>query len=297
MIENCIPSHYTCMAPRPGMDEDEDAMKQTSSHTPFVQSSAGFADLWGGTRNFLIDPALFLQCVPSLPPLAEVVAQARQDPRARITCNTDARSMNLASAREWFCQLPIEEAMAQRFNLAHFDLTQLMEPGAPLAELRERVLEPWQAFLREAGFTWERMYPILFISGRSSLTPYHMDLSHVLAWQVYGQKDFSALADPERYAPQAMRERFVRNRANYPEWFHMPEGLAPQEVVTVRMKPGALLWNVFLTPHWVASVHDEPAMSINISHGGLRLHGRLCAFEQEARQWDSTLTDYLTPRA
>ena len=55
------------------------------------------------------------------------------------------------------------------------------------------------------------------------------------------------------------------------------------------MKPGDTLWNALLTPHWV-DAGDEAAMSVNLSHGGLRRNGRLCPFEaelEEYRQADS----------
>lgn len=253
-----------------------------------VSTPQGFNDLWGGNRNFLIDPGLFLSGqnpLTSLPPLAEIVDRLRVDPKARITCNTEARRIDLSDISGWFRSLAIGDAMEQAFNLAHFELEPFMQPGGFLSGVREHLLEPWQAFLRAQGFTWERINPIVFISGRNSLTPYHMDLSHVLAFQCYGEKRFSALTDPERYAPRALRERFVRERATYPQWFHMPEDLKEEEVMAMDMAPGTLLWNVFLTPHWVSSLHDRPSMSINISHGGLKRNGEYCAFEREASPW------------
>lgn len=254
-----------------------------------LSTACEFQNHWGGNQNRLMDASLFLQRDCALPPLEEIVRWVRDDPAARITSNADARQMDLQSVAEWFRSLPLEEAMTQPFSLAHFDLERFMGEGGLLADLKESFLKPWQEFLRGAGFSWERMKPYLFISGRSSLTPYHMDLSHVLAWQCYGHKRFSSLRDPERYAPKAMRERFVRNRATYPDWFHMPDGLEESEILSLEMGPGSLLWNVFLTPHWVASLHDQPAMSINVSHGGLKYKGRYCAFEEEARCWDPAL--------
>jgi hypothetical protein len=46
------------------------------------------------------------------------------------------------------------------------------------------------------------------------------------------------------------------------------------------MHPGDVLWNVLLTPHWVEA-GEEVALSVNISHGGVRLHGKLFRHEQE----------------
>ena len=48
------------------------------------------------------------------------------------------------------------------------------------------------------------------------------------------------------------------------------------------MRPGHVLFNQLLTPHWVQSPEEDLAFSINLSHGGLRRDGRgLCANEKE----------------
>ena len=39
----------------------------------------------------------------------------------------------------------------------------------------------------------------------------------------------------------------------------------------------AFVWNHLLTPHWVDSF--ALTLNVNISHGGLRLRGRLCRYE------------------
>jgi hypothetical protein len=50
------------------------------------------------------------------------------------------------------------------------------------------------------------------------------------------------------------------------------------------MKPGDVLWNALLTPHWVNAT-SEPALSLNFSLRGLRRNGKLCRHEQEFLDW------------
>ena len=47
----------------------------------------------------------------------------------------------------------------------------------------------------------------------------------------------------------------------------------------------SVLFNKLLTPHWVEAVGSEVAVSLNISHGGLRLRGELCRNERELEAW------------
>ena len=123
-------------------------------------------------------------------------------------------------------------------------------------------------------FTWERCYPIIFISGAGCSTNYHMDFSHVLAWQIYGAKRFCGLKAPGRWAPW-------KTRVNYKNYeLTMPEAITPDDALCYDMKPGDVLWNALLTPHWV-DASEGVAMSVNLSHGSIRLNGRLCPFEQE----------------
>ena len=50
------------------------------------------------------------------------------------------------------------------------------------------------------------------------------------------------------------------------------------------MTPGDVLFNKLLTPHWVQALGEEVAVSLNISHGGLRLDGEVCRNESELEQ-------------
>ena len=124
------------------------------------------------------------------------------------------------------------------------------------------------------GFTFERCYPIIFISGKGCATNYHMDFSHVLAWQICGTKRFCGLQDPDRWAPREVRVDYK------PEGFTKPAALTESDALCYEMRPGDVLWNALLTPHWVEA-GAEVAMSINLSHGGIRYRGELCPHEAE----------------
>jgi hypothetical protein len=164
--------------------------------------------------------------------------------------------------------------MKQPFAMGNYRLGEFDAPGKFLHGFEKRVLDPWRAALAAHGFTFERCYPIIFLGGPGYATNYHMDFSHVLAWQVYGVKRFCGLRDPDRWAPREMR---VLYRAGI---FEKPPEITEADALCYEMKPGDVLWNTILTPHWVEA-SDSVAMSINISHGGIRLHGKLCPVEQE----------------
>ncbi|MCF7689868.1 MAG: hypothetical protein K9N01_16375 [Cephaloticoccus sp.] len=235
-----------------------------------------FQQRWAGARNFLMAG----ECVPfafTVPSLAQVVAELREDPDARITPGTRSDRLELTDVAAQFRAMPLTQALKASFGLAHFSLARFDAPGRFLHGFKAGVLDPWQAALRAAGFTFERCYPIVFISGRGCATNYHMDLSHVLAWQIYGTKRFCGLQDPDRWAPR-------ETRVNYkPAEFRRPAGLSEADALCFNMKPGDVLWNALLTPHWVEA-GDEVAMSINLSHGGIRFRGELCPHERELEE-------------
>ena len=235
-----------------------------------------FRDAWDGALNFLMDGEVVPFADFELPPLDRIVSEVRDHPEARIGPGTKDAVIRLEDASAAFRALPIERALESSFSLAHFHLSALDHPGAALHGIKERVLDPWQDALRENGFTFERCYPIVFISGRDSASNYHMDFSHVIAWQVYGRKRFCGLRDPNRWAPWRTRVTYKFGELQRP-----PEVTSEEHALAYEMNPGDVLWNALLTPHWVESMDAEPAMSINLSHGGLRLNGRLCPFEQD----------------
>ena len=240
---------------------------------------------WSGPRNVLLAG----DCVPfsyEPPPVADIVDRLRRDEEVRLRDLSPERPDSPYYREDGFIDefraLPLERVMEMPFGLSHFKLTNFTSRGDLFAGLWKDVMEPWQSFLGRAGFTWYRCYPIVFISGAHVPGRYHMDVSHVVAWQIHGTKVFNGLTDPYRWAPL--------ERAADPEWrtgMVRPEGLTSGDVLSYTMPPGTLLWNQLLTPHWVDAVDtvagetDEVAgtaavaASINLSHGGLRLEGEL----------------------
>jgi len=242
-----------------------------------VTTWAEFRQRWDGVLNFLMAG----ECVPfefALPSLDRIVDEMRREPQARITPGKKGSKLDMTDMREQFLKLPIEEALRSSFALAHFRLSAFDAPGKFLHGFKTQVLDRWQEALRAQGFTWTRCYPIIFISGAGCATNYHMDFSHVLAWQRYGTKRFCGLKDPTRWASREMRVDYRADSVS------MPADLKPEDGLCYEMKPGDVLWNAFLTPHWVEA-SNEVAMSFNISHGGLRGNGQLCPHEQEVEDF------------
>ncbi|WP_127580449.1 hypothetical protein [Paenibacillus koleovorans] len=235
-----------------------------------------FQDDWDGVLNFLMKGDELVPFRYTMPSIERIVETLRSDPDTRITPGVKGNALNLTDIRASFCALPIEEAVRASVALAHFKLNKFFGDGQLLEGFEEGVMRPWTDALQEAGFTWTRCYPILFISGPGCATNYHLDFSQVIAWQTHGTKLFSGLQDPERWAPFETR---LRSKG-----ISRPDGLTDADALTYAMPPGTVLWNTFLTPHWVEA-SDQIACSINISHGGLRYKGKLCRHEQEIIQW------------
>jgi hypothetical protein len=247
-------------------------MVASTPNTP-VRTWTEFQRRWAGAHNFLMAG----ECVPftfALPPLDRVVAELRADADTRITPGTRSDRLELADMAASFRARTIEQALESSFALAHFQLTRFDAPGKCLHGFTHAVLDPWRQALQAAGFTFERCYPIIFISGRGCATNYHMDFSHVLAWQIYGTKRFCGLREPDRWAPRAVRVNYK------PEGFAQPSALTEADALCHDMRPGDVLWNALLTPHWVEA-GAEVALSINLSHGGIRYRGELCPHERE----------------
>ena len=245
----------------------------SSSTSTTVRTWEQFQQRWDGVRNFLLAD----ECVPfefDMPPIDRVVAEMRGDELVRITPGTRGDRLHLDDTAAEFRRLPVEQAIETPFALAHFELGRFDAPGKFLHGFDARVMEPWRQGLAAAGFTFERCVPIIFMSGRRCATNYHMDISHVLAWQIFGQKRFCGLRDPERWAPHDARVKYKAGK------FARPAELTEADSLCFDMGPGDVLWNVLLTPHWVEA-GDEVALSVNISHSGVRYRGRLFRFEQE----------------
>ena len=241
-----------------------------------VSTWSELATVWPGDYNFMMAG----ECLPfsfDLPPLAQVVDELRADDEARITPGRRTEGLDMEDIAARFRATPIEEAMRQPFSLGHFNLPRFYGAGQLFEGFEQQVMDPWRSALSAAGFTWSRCYPIVFISGAGCLTGYHMDHSTVIAWQRFGTKRFVGLTEPRRFAGRETRKAFTKEGIGA---VVRPESMTADDELAYVMSPGDLLWNVIHTPHWVEA-GDEPSMSINISHGGLRLHGRLHPLEAE----------------
>jgi hypothetical protein len=219
------------------------------------------------------------------PSLDRIVDELRHDEEASIGKGARSARLDLAQLpADEFRAIPIDQVMRSPFTLAHFSLRRFDAPGKCLHGFGDKVMKRWETALAAHGFTWDRCYPIIFISGKGSTTNYHMDFSHVFAWQVYGVKRFCGLVNPDQWANRDARVNY--KPANFPR----PTAIREEDSLCYDMRPGDQLWNVLLTPHWVEA-GDEPAMSINISHGGLRYHGNLSPNEEELEQYRLTNPD------
>ena len=244
-----------------------------------VRTMEEFRRHWNSKQNFLFDPGLF-GIEMELPPAADIVDILRRDKNANIAIKEDCDEVERERMVEEFKSRPIEQAIDYPFTLSHFELARFYGANQFLHRFQEKVMAPWRAFLASSGLTWQRCYPI-FISGKGCSTRYHVDVSHVVAWQVHGTKVFNGYVDPEKYAPiQVCVDE--RDRIQWKE----PPACGAREVMSYKMEPGDLLWNQLLTPHWVEA-GDEIAVSVNISHGGVRYMGEFCDNEKVLRaRWD-----------
>lgn len=244
-----------------------------------VSTWADLCQCWNGAHNFLMTG----DCVPfafEMPPIEQVIDEIRRDPDARILPGAKGDSLNLTDISEDFRKVPIADTLHMQFQMSHSKLQNFYGPGQLFHGFEEQVMDPWRHALAAAGFTWTRCYPIIFISGPGAATNYHMDRSHVIAWQRYGVKRFTGLKDPDRWAP--FEERMLPGGV-----MKRPLELTDEDALVYEMHPGDVLWNVLLTPHWVEAT-DHVTYSLNLSHGGLRLNNQLCRNEQELEDWNAT---------
>ena len=232
-----------------------------------------FLDCWSGSQNVRLAGELFPYAY-QFPPLPDLIEALRRDEKTRVTPGTVGDRLDMTDAAAEFRAMPIAAAIRTPFQLAHFDLSRFSGPGQVLEGLDE-IVRAWERSLAERDFTWLRLYPILFYSGPGCQTNYHLDRSHVLAWQVLGTKRFCWLKDPDRWCPPE-----VRVHLGDPEKIVRPDGIAPDDEICAEMRPGDVLWNVVGTPHWVGAA-DESAYSINIAHWDLRHRGALSPIGQE----------------
>ncbi|MEU3096483.1 hypothetical protein ABZ690_17200 [Streptomyces sp. NPDC006967] len=244
--------------------------------TEVVATGTRFVERWRRAPNFPISSALFRPEF-RFPDALEVLDFLRKDDRTRVTLLGE-ESQAIRTARTLaFRNAPLEEVAAWPFRLVHFDLHRFY--GSFLQGFQEQVMIPWRVLLSSLGFTWQRCYPILFMSSQGCSSTYHVDNSHGLVWQVEGTKRFHSFHEAQRFAPveAAVQGRITSER---------PPPYEPEDLHHMLMAPGDLLWNHILTPHWVTA--ESPlTVSVNISHGGLTHQGRLAEREVALRRhWD-----------
>ncbi|MBN60504.1 MAG: hypothetical protein CME20_04015 [Gemmatimonadetes bacterium] len=193
------------------------------------------------------------------PDLSRVVDEARNHPKTRIAQGKrgDRLTQSLAEAEADFRALPLDEAVAAPIHLSLFELGPLRERGGALAGVVEQVYLPLVDLWRERGISWQKVYPILFLSGPGCATNYHWDPSSVLIVQLYGRKRFHSLQDPLRWCPDGVADRghdaMVR-----------PETLADEDILTCELGPGDAVWSPNRAPHWV-DAYDETAFTLSIA--------------------------------
>lgn len=241
-----------------------------------------FYKLWNQDLNFVFHENL-LAFEMHMPSAEEIVDIVRKDPDARVQFLSDELSEFEQNAlAEEFKSAKIEKAAEMSFSLAHFYLQNFYGKGQFLQDFQKKVMIPWRLFLTGLGFTWQRCYPIFFISGKGCASSYHVDISHVLAWQVHGVKHFNGFKKPEDILSV---DKSVNDRNNIRQIKPIEHDV--NDVLSYEMKPGDILWNQLLTPHWVVAGDDEIAVSVNISHGGVSYAGAFCPREQALRKrWE-----------
>ena len=245
-----------------------------------ARSHGDLLKLWNETRNFLLGPQL-IEFDMSFPTAEEIVDILRRHPDTKLSSNRLEDEAAEADLVDKLKNAPMEQVVDLPFNIACFELHNFYGPGQFLSEFQQRVMIPWRTLLSAVGLTWQRCYPIIFISGKGCSSNFHADNSHVVAWQIHGTKAFHGFQDPAKYGPvqEIVDARGCRTR--------LPPEHNPADLLSYFMEPGDLLWTQLLTPHWVDGGDKEIAVSVNISHGGIQHAGQFSPNEQVLRRrWE-----------
>ena len=175
------------------------------------------------------------------------------------------------------------------YQLRHGDL-----PSLKLFQkcnIEAEVIDPWKKWLTELGFTWDRCYAVLRVSGPNTTTAWHTDRSNVFFWNIQGTKIFSSLRTGEvlqKFCPiewavqdasclTARPKELVELERRAEEGDVAAKTELAKTYLSHEMAPNTFLWNHLLTPHWVEAPKTKSLSVIfGLSHGGLRYHGRLC---------------------
>ncbi len=249
--------------------------------TQTIQHISDFQTNWSSGINFLLTGA----CIPfsfDLPATDRMIEGLLANPNMQAISGTIRDKLEIGNLADQYRQMSYDDLLATSFQLTHFNLHDLDKPGLILHGFHDQVMAPWKTFLRENGFTWDRCYGILRISGPQTVTGYHMDGSNVLFWNARGHKVFNGVHDPDRWAPVDWAVQSGNVHAP------RPEDLTEESVHSIGVGDNQFIWNHLLTPHWV----EAPALTIgfNISHGGLRYKGQLGPREDalcRKKAWDT----------
>lgn len=243
-----------------------------------VSKWSEFESRWGGLHNFFMSGELIANFKFDLPPMEQVIEEVRRDPKSLFRSGVKQAEFDQTDVPE-ARTMPIDKLLQRPFILAHFGLlTSMCGKGQLFEGIDEQWLEPWRKALNAHGFSFDYIFPIVFVSGPHSATNYHMDYTQQLAWQRYGVKHFSGLKDPDRWTTREMRGRCTL------AGMRKPDEITDDDVYTLVQPPGTVLWNALTTPHWVETF-DEPALTLTIVHSRLRYHGQLCPHEDELLAW------------
>ncbi|MCC6446623.1 MAG: hypothetical protein IT210_24610 [Armatimonadetes bacterium] len=223
-----------------------------------------FRDAVGKPYALRVEGEVFPFTVPPVS-LRQVVAEAREEPQARIATGTrgNALAESLRDYRDEYLGLPLEEALEAPVHLTLFDLGRLGQPGGALWPVLKEVFYPLIGLWEGQGMRWRRAWPILFLSGPGCSTNYHWDPDDVFFIMLSGHKRFSALNDPERWLTPDMLRRWKEHPEDLSDRVR-PEGLQPEDIRTFDMEPGQALWNPKHAPHWV-NADDSPAFSLSVA--------------------------------
>jgi hypothetical protein len=215
-----------------------------------------FLNNWDSPWTYRVGGEVFPYQVPATE-LLDVVEQGRRDPGARLWSGQRAQTLEKTDISELYRSLPLEDAVRHPVHMTLFDIANLAKPGHALEKVHRQVYQPLEQSFRLHGFTWERFYPILFLSGPDCHTNYHFDPGHVLIIQLHGRKRFHCLKEPLHWCPMEMRV----NAMKHPP---MPKGIRDEDVLTFELNPGDAIWSPMLTPHWVHAF-DSTSYTLSIS--------------------------------
>ena len=193
------------------------------------------------------------------PDLYQVVEQARQHPKTRILSGErgDSIALTFQPPTIEFSKPRLSEAVKTPIHLSLFELGPLREAGGALAEVIQGVYLPLTQLWRTHRVSWQKVYPILFLSGPNCSTNYHWDPSSVLIVQLHGRKRLHSLKEPSRWCPP---EVLAQQHAGMVK----PADLSDKDILVYELEPGDAIWSPCRAPHWL-DAYDETAFTLSIA--------------------------------